>query len=222
MRHPVCSTAAQKNHKTAPDPQDVFGLERAKGWSQSFASNGHGFVDHNLGGLAQAIGLVRLERYAQQGCLNKRTCHQKDGNSAKITELIGLDNEGRTGFAQITLQCDCDQIATFHAEASLRSPARSSSTASRKTASSMSWRSAARTRLDWRAHSTAKPGARVSGTQIWMGRKPAARRFSRRLLTRLKDEDAIIFLPSVTCSISLARLQSPAPTAPGPNVELTA
>jgi hypothetical protein len=30
----------------------------------------------------------------------------------------------------------------------------------------------------------AKPGERVSGTQIWTGRNPAARIFSRRRLTR--------------------------------------
>ena len=36
----------------------------------------------------------------------------------------------------------------------------------------------------WRAHSSAKPGARVSGTQLWMGRSPCALRAARRFATR--------------------------------------
>jgi hypothetical protein len=36
----------------------------------------------------------------------------------------------------------------------------------------------------WRRHSAAMPGARVSGSQIWTGRKPIARNLERRRVTR--------------------------------------
>lgn len=50
--------------------------------------------------------------------------------------------------------------------------------ASMKSARSRSARSAAATIADWRRHSSANPDRLVSGTQIWTGRKPAARRAS--------------------------------------------
>jgi len=49
---------------------------------------------------------------------------------------------------------------------------------------------------DCRRHSAAKPGCRVSGTQICTGRKPAARRASRCFFTRSAVEGVLVAMAS--------------------------
>ena len=47
---------------------------------------------------------------------------------------------------------------------------------------------------DWRRHSSANPGLRVSGTQIWTGRRPAARKPVRCFCTR--SETLVVMVSS--------------------------
>jgi hypothetical protein len=53
--------------------------------------------------------------------------------------------------------------------------------------------------LHWRWHSAAKLAALGSGTQIWMGRRPAARILSRRRLTRAALEWLFMALHVARC-----------------------
>jgi hypothetical protein len=202
------SATAKKHDKASPDTQQVVRSKRTEGWAKPLTPYRHGLVDHDLRRFPQAIDLIRLDGDAQKGRIDECAGDQEYGHRRQVAEGIGLDHKSRSGLPEIALQGDRDQVAPLHEAGSSRSPASSSSATSRKAANSASCRSAALIRADWRAHSLANPGARVSGTQIWMGRKPAARKLARRLLTRICELEAIDNLHCVTCNISSARDQS--------------
>ena len=108
-----------------------------------------------------------------------------------LVEQVRLDDERGTRLAVVAGKRDRDEVAALRAQPS------SSATASSQckvAASSGSPRSAA----DCRRHSSAKPGRRTSGTQIWTGRNPAARNAARCFWTRSATRDRSVMIPCLT------------------------
>jgi hypothetical protein len=122
-------------------------------------------MDPSNGGIPQAAGQ-----------------RQHDDSRERI-EPIGLDDHRQARLTTVPLQGNDDDIA---ASCQSRSFQASALTLSQKSVSDRpsSVFSASAITSHWRRHSAAKPGTRVSGTQIWTGRRPAARILSRRRLTR--------------------------------------
>jgi len=81
-----------------------------------------------------------------------------------ILEMIRLYDKRRTRFAELAWKGHRYEIAPSHRHSI--DPAKSPSAASMKRIKSGSSRSASAITLDWRRHSSAKPGARESGAQI--------------------------------------------------------
>jgi hypothetical protein len=107
----------------------------------------------------------------------------QNNDCGECVKPVGLDHNGRPWFAAVALQRHDDDVAPAYQP---RSSHASTLTCSQNSASVRppSVCSAAAIASHWRRHSAANPAALVSGTQIWTGRKPAARILSRRRLTR--------------------------------------
>ena len=103
--------------------------------------------------------------------------HREDGHRGVIGKEAGLNDHGWAWLPEVTGQGDGGDIAASQFQSP--SSARSSSAASTKLVSSGSARSATAACATWRAHSLAKPSARVSGIRICTGRRPCALRASR-------------------------------------------
>ena len=87
--------------------------------------------------------------------------------------MIRLHHESRPGLALVALQGDRHQIPTPHAVQPVVSDASNQASSSAQ----LLGVSLSRTSRACRAHSSAKPAARVSGTQSGTGRSPAARAY---------------------------------------------
>ena len=109
----------------------------------------------------------------EQGSVHQFARHQQHRDGGGLIERVGLDDERRTRFAEVTGQRDRHQIGSLHVSLS---PSRAARAASMKASRSRSAASAAATILDCRRHSSANPGRRLSGAHIWIGRKDACRR----------------------------------------------
>lgn len=199
--------AAQEDDETAPDAKHIFTLDSTESLAEAAAPDCNDLVDHDLRDSAQAILRRRLDRHPKERRIDKRTRQKQDRGTVEITETVRLDDKSRPWLALISLYGDCDKIAAFHADPR----ARSSSAASRNSPSWASARSWAATSAACRLHSAANPMARVSDTQIWIGRKPAVLRLARRLLARALDVLVIACLLPVTCDIFAAPVQSRLP-----------
>ena len=115
--------------------------------------------------------------------------HQQNryGGRCMCTKPVGLNDQCGPRIAKIALNGDGDKLATLHAA----QPSTSARATSMNFNNARSALSAFAANLDWRRHSAAKLGRRVSGTQIWAGRNPALRMESRRFCTRAATEVAI-------------------------------
>lgn len=94
--------------------------------------------------------------------------------------MICLHDENGAGLAVTARQGDGHQVSARHAVQPVVSDASCQASSSMRHADV----SLSRMSRACRAHSSANPAARVSGTQICTGRSPAALSFSRRRCTR--------------------------------------
>ncbi len=116
---------------------------------------------------------------------------RQDGDRGMLGEQIRLDNHSGPRLAVIAGQGDHDDITSRHSRPlpRKRRPRPPPRPGSRSV-------SLSRTRRDCRRHSSANPGTRVSGTQIWTGRSPAARNLARRRSTRSALDIGLAILTS--------------------------
>ena len=128
-------------------------------------------VDHQARGRPQAVRLVRFDSEAEQRSVGWIAREGADGDGLGGVEAIILHDHQRTRLARVV-------------SASGSSPDLSALHSSRLIWRRMkAWSLAAyrldATRRDCREASAASSADRVSGTHIWIGRKPCARRRSR-------------------------------------------
>jgi len=172
-------------------------------------------VNRDLRGHPQAILIGRRNIDPRDGGVLKGAGQRQDNDSGKRIEPVRLNDNGRTRLAAVPLQGNNDDIA---AACQPRSSQASALTCSQNVVSA--WPSSvlsdAVINSHWRRHSAAKPGARVSGTQIWIGRSPAARILSRRRLTR----SALVSL-FIAIHVAAVRRDSNVQSASANDVEAT-
>ncbi len=94
--------------------------------------------------------------------------------------MVALHDERRAWVALIAWQRHGHQVAAPQGV----HPVVSAAACQASSRARLSGCSAARIDATCRAHAAAKPAARVSGTQTWIGRNPAALSLSRRRWTR--------------------------------------
>ena len=98
----------------------------------------------------------------QKRRVHQRACDRQDRDGAELAEMVRLHDKGRPGLSLIAVQGDRHQVSTSHPVQPVVSEIVSQASASARVAAV----SLSRSRRAWRAHSSAKPWARVSGTQI--------------------------------------------------------
>jgi hypothetical protein len=140
--------------------------------------------NHDLRPLLQSTVLTGLDHDTCQRQVPQGTGERQQDDGREDGKVIGLNHQCRTWFACIALQSDSYQIPSAHDQSGNchASAARASQNASSSRPRLLFAHLASC--LDWCAASAAKPGAPVSGTQIWTGRKPACRCLSRVSRTR--------------------------------------
>jgi hypothetical protein len=146
-----------------------------------FAARRICLVDLNLRGpLEPAFG---TDSDVQERCVDEVAGDGQDGDRRMLGESIGLDDQSRSRLTVIARKRDDDEITPASCAIASDEAASQASSSVRVASVSLS-----RIRRDCRRHSSANSGARVFGTQSWMGRNPAARSLARRRSTR-SDRD---------------------------------
>jgi hypothetical protein len=165
------------------DRQHDIMIESADGRPKLRAPHCLWSVDSDLRRDLQAVFIGWRDIDPHHGRVLKAAGQWQHNDSRERIEPVGLDDHGGTRFTAIPLQGDDDNVA---AACQPRSSQASALTRSQNSVSVRPTlvRSASAMASHWRRQSAAKPGERVSGTQIWTGRRPAARILSRRRLTR--------------------------------------
>jgi hypothetical protein len=167
-------------------------VEPTDGGSELRAAHRLRTVHRDLRGNPQAILIARRDFDPRDGGILQAAGQRQYNDSRERVEPVRLNDdsgamplgprpEGR--LTAVPLQGDDNNIAAACQPRSSQASAltRSQNSVSVRPASVLS---AFAISSHWRRHSAANPAARVSGTQIWIGRSPAARILSRRRLTR--------------------------------------
>jgi hypothetical protein len=173
----------EKHRERPVNRQHDIVVEPADGWSELRAAHRLRTVHRNLRGDPQAILMTWRNIDPHNGGVLQAAGQRQYDDSWERTEPVRLNNDSGARLTAVPLQGNDNNVAAACQPRSFQASAltRSQNSVSVRAASVLSVCAINR---DWRRHSAAKPDARVLGTQIWTGRRPAARILSRRRLTR--------------------------------------
>ena len=135
---------AEKDRQAAFNLQHALGVQMPESLPEFVFFDGHGLVHHHLRRLLQPVLWVGLHGHAQQRRSHQGARHQKNSHARVLAELVGLNDQGRPGFAKIALHGDGDEVAPPHA----LQPSASASASSMKSSRSSSAMSACAASLD--------------------------------------------------------------------------
>ena len=190
LRLPRPLRQSEKHRERPMNLQHDIAADLADGWADLGTPNRLRTVDGDLRRQTQAGPVAWRDIDPGYAGLLQAAGKRQHNDGGECVEPVGLDDDRRPWFAAVALQGNDDDVAPAYQP---RSSHASALTCSQNSASvrPASVCSAAAIASHWRRHSAANPAALVSGTQIWTGRRPAARILSRRRLTR----SALVALP---------------------------
>ncbi len=169
----------QKHDNRTIEPHEIGVLEGTDLNPKFGARHRSHFVDHESARFLQAVERGRFNVQAEQRGVGRVRGEGTDGDRVGI-EAVVLDDHCRPRLPGVAgTACNGPDFSTPH------------SSGHEETESMNSWSSAAATLAatarDWRCASSANPGARTSGTQIWTGRRPCALSRARCSRTRFRE-----------------------------------
>jgi hypothetical protein len=158
-------------------------VETADGGSELRAAHRLRTVHGDLRWDPQAILMAWRDIDPRNGGVLQGARQRQYNDSRERIEPVRLNDDSGARLTAIPLQGNDNNVTAACQPRSSQASAltRSQNSVSVRPASVLS---AFAINSHWRRHSAAKPAARVSGTQIWIGRNPAVRILSRRRLTR--------------------------------------
>ena len=139
---------------------------------------GDQLIQHHIRRMSQPTDWRRHDGPAKERSLRPLTArNERHDHGLRSTKQIRLENQRRSRLSVIARRCDNDNVSALqvHPETSITRSMNSSAFFS-----CASFRNA----RHCRRASLENPGRRISGTHIWMGLKPRARREARCLRTR--------------------------------------
>ena len=167
------ASQAQKHQQRAVEPQEVVIGQVADPFAETAALHGGDLVDHQAAGVAEPVFGRWLHQEAQDRGLNRFTGQWTHRDRERFREAVVLNDHGWPGLAGVARTTG--DGPDFTAPHWLYSSSGHSVTESMKAWMSASSGLALASRL-CRLASAANSGECTSGTQIWIGRIPWARR----------------------------------------------
>src|SRR5216683_2756876 len=159
------SSNSQENQNGAIQPHHILVCKTANMRPDFCFRNRRDLIYHQATNSSQSVALARLNEESKKRSIGWIGCERAHRNGIRQVKTIVLENHHRTRFSCVVLTArNGPNLAALHFPPQ-------SETASIKSWSSLACGLLATARDCLRASAT-KEGERMSGTQIWMGRKP--------------------------------------------------